>query len=95
MHIIKVEDGIVVQLWSSGKTLKTIQATLPDADIREGNAVPGQIAEEDGTFTNPPPSQAQLDGIAAVAAEQQSHDDMLDAITDPEVKAYLQAYPRR
>lgn len=33
--------------------------------------------------------------IAIQAAAQLAHDNLLDAITDPEVKAYLQAYNTR
>ncbi len=50
--IFKIEENTVVQVWESGKTLDDLQVKYPDADLREGDAVAGQV-DVDGVLTNP------------------------------------------
>lgn len=55
MSVIKVEAGVVVQKWHA-KTIDQLKERLPRDDLRESDAVCGQIDNGDGTFRNPPPT---------------------------------------
>jgi len=54
MHIFKVENKVVTQVWKSGKTLDKLKEVFPDTDLREGTAENGQIEVSKDVFENPP-----------------------------------------
>ena len=52
MAVIKVESGVVVQKWLT-KSLATLQAQFPADDLRESDAVCGQLIDGSDVVTDP------------------------------------------
>ena len=54
MSVVKIEEGVVIQKWGT-KTLEDVKSKYT-GDIRELEAVCGQLVDENNVVTNPPPT---------------------------------------
>lgn len=87
------ENGKVEQTWGPGKSIAMIKKHLPDADIRYGDYVYGQIETESGVV-DPPKSAEQIALREAEKTERAQLKTALGKLDDPDETVRITATKR-
>lgn len=87
--VVLIENSIVKQKWNGTKSLEMLQERFPNADLREDDAVCGQIHKGDGVYEDPAPvvDQEKLDREAFVRRQYKK-------LEDPDIEVRAKATKR-
>lgn len=87
--IYKIKNKVVTQVWRSRKTLAQLRSTFEGADLREGDAVVGQVENADGVLENPPKGQVQQDEETRITDEKLEAKRLWDTLANsPQKKLF-------